>query len=144
MAQWRPWIGRVLFVLAVFVAAYLGGTLGWLGTREVQASHNFADVPDTAFYHAFVQFLVDNGITSGCAPGLFCGNDPVTRGQMAVFLKKLADVVDQRAERRWQALSVCPPDSVKVGPTCIDKYAASVWEVPQRTRHSSKRFGWAR
>jgi hypothetical protein len=27
-------------------------------------------------------------------------------------------------------LGPCPPDSVKVGPTCIDKYEASVWYVP--------------
>jgi hypothetical protein len=95
MPQWRPLAGRLLFLVAVFVTAYLGGTLGWLGTREVRASHNFGDVPDSAFYHAFVQFLVDNGITSGCGPGLFCAEDPVTRGQMAVFLKKLADLVGQ-------------------------------------------------
>jgi hypothetical protein len=95
MDVWRRLVARLGFLVAVFVAAYLGATLGWLGTREVRASHNFADVPDSAFYHAFVQFLVDNGITSGCAPGLFCGNDPVTRGQMAVFLQKLADVVGQ-------------------------------------------------
>jgi len=24
----------------------------------------------------------------------------------------------------------CPPDSVKVGPTCVDKYEASVWQIP--------------
>ncbi len=24
----------------------------------------------------------------------------------------------------------CPPDSVKVGPTCVDKYEASLWNVP--------------
>src|SRR5438445_2211965 len=23
----------------------------------------------------------------------------------------------------------CPPDSVKVGPTCVDKYEASVWQI---------------
>lgn len=27
-------------------------------------------------------------------------------------------------------LTGCPPDSVRVGPTCIDKYEASVWYVP--------------
>jgi hypothetical protein len=27
-------------------------------------------------------------------------------------------------------LGPCPPDSVKVGPTCIDKYEASIWYVP--------------
>ncbi len=28
-----------------------------------------------------------------------------------------------------QALQ-CPPDAVKVGPTCVDKYEASVWKIP--------------
>jgi formylglycine-generating enzyme required for sulfatase activity len=27
----------------------------------------------------------------------------------------------------------CPPDSVKVGVTCIDKYEASVWQIPDPT-----------
>jgi len=27
-------------------------------------------------------------------------------------------------------LSACPPDSVAVGPTCVDKYEASVWLIP--------------
>jgi hypothetical protein len=76
-------------------------------------------VPPGAFYHDFVQFLVDNGITAGCGPGLFCGEQVVTRGQTAVFLKKLFDVV-----------TGCPPVSVKAGTVCIDKYEASVWEVP--------------
>jgi hypothetical protein len=49
MPQWRPLVGRLLFVFAVFVAGYLGATMGDLGTREVRASHNFGDVPDSAF-----------------------------------------------------------------------------------------------
>src|SRR5207245_6972068 len=24
----------------------------------------------------------------------------------------------------------CPPDSAKVGPTCVDRYEASVWQIP--------------
>src|SRR5262245_48492524 len=76
--------------------AFIGAKLGLLTTRDAKASHNFSDVPDSAFYHNFVQFLVDNGITAGCAAGQFCGEDPVTRGQTAVFLKKLFDLVDQR------------------------------------------------
>src|ERR1022692_2780507 len=28
------------------------------------------------------------GITSGCAPSSYCPNDPVTRGQMAVFIMR--------------------------------------------------------
>ena len=83
------------------------------------ANHNFADVPNSAFYHDFVDFLVQNGITGGCGGGQYCGEDAVTRGQIAVFLKRLALV-----------LGSCSPDMVPVGPTCIDKYEARVWEVP--------------
>jgi hypothetical protein len=28
------------------------------------------------------------------------------------------------------AQAECPPDSVEVGPLCVDKYEASVWEIP--------------
>jgi hypothetical protein len=95
-----------------------------------QASHNFSDVPDSVFYHDFVDFPVQNGITAGCGGGLYCGESAVTRGQIAVFLKRLSDVVDQKVNAKVAALGVCPPDSVKVGSTCVDTYEASVWEVP--------------
>jgi hypothetical protein len=111
---WR--LCAALLVLgALLAAAFLSG-------RGVAlASHNFADVPNSAFYHDFVDFLVQNGITSGCGGGLYCGEDAVTRGQMAVFLKKLA------------LFGGCTPDTVKVGPACIDKYEASVWWTQNAT-----------
>jgi len=28
------------------------------------------------------------------------------------------------------ARAVCPPDAVQVGPTCVDKYEASIWQIP--------------
>src|SRR5215831_18141061 len=28
----------------------------------------------------------------------------------------------------------CPPDSVQVGPVCVDKYEASVWQIPPTSR----------
>src|SRR5439155_23741349 len=35
--------------------------------------------------------------------------------------------------------AACPPDSVKVGPTCVDKYEASVWQIaPSNTTLVSK------
>jgi hypothetical protein len=116
MARGRRLLG---LLLAVTLAALVGAKPGLLGTPEAEASHNFGDVPETIFYHDFVQFLVDNRITAGCAPSLFCGEQAVTRGQTSVFLKKLFDV-----------LRDCPPDSAKAGTICIDKYEASVWEVP--------------
>ena len=87
-------LGQLVFVLAVMAAAFVGAKLGLLTTRDARASHNFTDVPDSAFYHDFVQFLVDNAITAGCSPGLFCGEQSVTRGQAAVFLKKLVDTFE--------------------------------------------------
>lgn len=109
---WRR--SAVVLVLGALIAAVVlsGPGVAW-------ANHNFSDVPNSAFYHDFVDFLVQNGITVGCGGGQYCGEDAVTRGQMAVFLQRLALL-----------LSGCPPDSVRVGPTCVDKYEASVWEVP--------------
>ena len=81
MARGRRFLGQLVLVLAMMAAGFMGAKLGMLGTREVAASHNFNDVPPGAFYHDFVQFLVDNGITAGCGPGLFCGEQAVTRGR---------------------------------------------------------------
>ena len=57
MRAWKRLRGRLGFLVAVFVAGYLGATLGWVETREVRASHHFADVPNSAFYHDCVDFL---------------------------------------------------------------------------------------
>jgi hypothetical protein len=84
-------------LLAVLGLAGLVAAAVLLGQgRIARASHGFSDVPDSAFYHDFVDFLAANGITSGCGGGRFCGEDPVTRGQMAVFLQKVANVVSAR------------------------------------------------
>jgi hypothetical protein len=49
---------------------------------------SFADVPCSSPFAAWVQELAARGITAGCGGGLYCPTDPVTRGQMAVFLTK--------------------------------------------------------
>lgn len=46
----------------------------------------FSDVPPSAPYYNYVQELSELGITSGCAPDLFCPTDTVTREQMAIFI----------------------------------------------------------
>jgi hypothetical protein len=48
----------------------------------------FTDVPTAHPFFQFVEALVTSGITAGCGGGNYCPNDPVTRGQMAVFLSK--------------------------------------------------------
>lgn len=50
------------------------------------ATATFSDVPTSDPRFRFVQALVAAGITGGCGPGVYCPNDPVTRGQMAVFI----------------------------------------------------------
>lgn len=46
----------------------------------------FLDVPSTSPQYKFVEALVAAGITAGCGGGNYCPAQPVTRGQMAVFL----------------------------------------------------------
>ena len=50
----------------------------------------FHDVSADAPYATAVRWLDEEGITSGTAPGTFAPHDSVTRGQMAVFLHRLA------------------------------------------------------
>src|SRR5206468_9440122 len=49
------------------------------------ATATFNDVPTSSPQFRYVEALVDTSVTGGCAPNLYCPNDPVTRGQMAVF-----------------------------------------------------------
>jgi hypothetical protein len=51
----------------------------------------FADVPADDIFRGAMEALLVNGITSGCgaAPLIYCPDDPVTRGQLAVFLLKV-------------------------------------------------------
>jgi len=44
------------------------------------------DVPTSHPFFRFVEALAASGLTGGCGTGSFCPDDPVTRGQMAVFL----------------------------------------------------------
>ena len=48
----------------------------------------FNDVPTGHPQFQFIQALVDAGITAGCGSGNYCPDNPLTRGQMAVFLSK--------------------------------------------------------
>ncbi len=58
-------------------------------SREVSpppAVATFNDVPTNHPFFQFIEALAASGITAGCGNGNFCPNNPVTRGQMAVFL----------------------------------------------------------
>lgn len=46
----------------------------------------FTDVPANHSHFAYIQKLKELGITTGCSATAYCPGQPVTRGQMAVFL----------------------------------------------------------
>jgi len=60
----------------------------------------FTDVPQSASFYGYVERLADpaswggTAVTSGCAtnPMRYCPYDPVTRGQMAVFIVRAFDI----------------------------------------------------
>jgi hypothetical protein len=52
------------------------------------AQATFGDVPTDHPFFQFIEALVASGITAGCGGGDYCPDNPVTRGQMAVFFAK--------------------------------------------------------
>ncbi len=63
-------------------------SIGVPKTWILHIGESFPDVPTDNQFYAFIENLVHNGITGGCAAGNYCPADPVTRAQMAVFLLK--------------------------------------------------------
>jgi hypothetical protein len=59
-----------------------------LSVSPAPATADFADVPTSHPFFQFVEALYHSGITAGCGGGNFCPDNPLTRGQMAVFLSK--------------------------------------------------------
>jgi hypothetical protein len=66
--------------MAVFIETSLGNPLSACTGR-------FADVPTTHPFCGFIERLAADGITGGCSATNFCPDDPITRGQMAVFIE---------------------------------------------------------
>jgi len=60
------------------------GTKAW----TLHIGESFGDVPDTQPFYRFVETLLHNGVTGGCAASTYCPDASVTRAQMAVFLLK--------------------------------------------------------
>ncbi len=51
----------------------------------------FTDIADSPF-KTDIEWLYAEGVTTGCAPTLYCPDDPVTREQMASFLVRMFDL----------------------------------------------------
>lgn len=83
--RWHRTSVVTLVLVGVIAAPVAAANLG--SPRDVKADSVHAEGID---------WLVEHGITGGCAPELFCPNDPVSRAQLATFLRRLANagVVD--------------------------------------------------
>jgi hypothetical protein len=70
--------------------AFLQETLsiGVPKTWTLHIGESFPDVLPGEPFYPFIETLLHNGITGGCAGGGYCPANPVTRAQMAVFLLK--------------------------------------------------------
>jgi hypothetical protein len=72
------------------MAAFLHRTFADLIPQHLEAS-SFRDLSESQFA-AEISWLAGTGLTSGCSVGLFCPHTPVTRGQMAAFLRRALDL----------------------------------------------------
>ena len=68
------------------------GLLGlWTTAAHALPCAGFTDVEDTSPFCGNVTWLKNRGVTLGCAPGLYCPADFVSRLQMAAFMNRLGD-----------------------------------------------------
>jgi hypothetical protein len=69
--------------------SFTGMKVGYkLQVSPAPRAASFDDVPTTHEFFQYVEALYQSGITVGCGDGNFCPDEPLTRGQMAVFLAK--------------------------------------------------------
>lgn len=82
---------RALAALASVVLLTVG-TVSTPADATVSDSGRFVD-DDESIFEADIEWLASTGVTLGCNPPAndrYCPNEPVTRGQMAAFLTRLA------------------------------------------------------
>jgi len=58
------------------------GHLAW----TLHIGDSFTDVPRTSAFYRFVETLLHNSVTAGCAGNVYCPGGSTTREQMAVFV----------------------------------------------------------
>ncbi|HLK68427.1 MAG TPA: S-layer homology domain-containing protein [Bryobacteraceae bacterium] len=72
-------------IMAVLI---IRGRYGVATPSSYPATPYFADVAPNHPYFPWIQKMKQLGITSGCTATTYCPDDPVTRGQMAVFIMR--------------------------------------------------------
>ena len=112
MGNFKPNRPRIVIILTSAIALLL------LSGTMVVASHQFSDVPTSAFYHSSVDWGVDRGLISGCGGGKFCPNRSLTRGQAITIMNGLANVVSPQTIQA-EVFEVANQDFDSLGPVCV-------------------------
>jgi hypothetical protein len=71
-----------------FQTGLAGMVVGYSLQVPTAMTQDFTDVPASSPQFQFIEALFHAGITAGCGGGNYCPSNPLTRGQMAVFLAK--------------------------------------------------------
>lgn len=107
--RWRRTLGVVALAVAVAVVSSVSTTVVW-------ANHGFPDVPGSSPHHANISWAVGNDITEGFTDGTYRPAQPVSRAQMATFLRRLSaqftvvssDSVVPAGLSVWASSATCP------------------------------------
>ena len=82
-------MSKRLFMTVVALCAGLAS-----GAAPAAPCSGFPDVDDTSPFCPNVQWLKNRQITLGCDVDVYCPNEPVTRAQMALFLRRFGNVLN--------------------------------------------------
>jgi len=97
--------------MAVFIVVARYGSINF----SYPTTPYFTDVPPTNEFFPFIQKMAQIGITAGCAPGLYCPDESLTRGQMAVFV--ITGLFDQLLPITTPIITQAVPNSGNPGQT---------------------------
>jgi hypothetical protein len=95
--------------MAVFIIASRYGSTPF----TYPSTPYFTDVPPSNLFFHFIQKMAQTGITAGCAPGLYCPNETLTRGQMAVFI--VTGLLNELLPAGTPAIASAVPNSASPG-----------------------------
>jgi uncharacterized repeat protein (TIGR01451 family) len=101
-------------IMAVLI---IRGRYGVSVPTNYPATPIFTDVGTTHPYFPWIQKMSQLGITSGCGPATYCPDNPVTRGEMAVFLMK--GLFDQSMPATTPILVWASPANALPGQTAL-------------------------
>ena len=88
LPRWQMAIFLARSMLGPGVPIPTSGSVSGVGTYDCSSGGNslFTDVPKTDVACPAIHYIYSQGVTTGCAAGLYCPNSILPRWQMAIFL----------------------------------------------------------